>query len=233
MMSYWIRLINNLNWLQLFQKVSLFTQLINTSNNIIIKNGMKEIELSLITSIHHISHKIKQKMQMEEFGQPISLKLEWDQVVLTISITSQLDITTRLHLVLMFQRENISTHTLTTWLLVWLNNLTMVLLTSMMVLQLQPHKWHLMSPISSIICREELVTRDQIKWPECICLWPDLSYFIHSNISRPKHSIETYFQLDTKCTQLEMVSIINILRLDNKMDVPINSEDHSGLEKKN
>jgi len=48
-------------------------QLIIILNNIITKNGKKEIDKFLIEFIQHISHKIKLKMPTVVLGQPISL----------------------------------------------------------------------------------------------------------------------------------------------------------------
>jgi hypothetical protein len=62
----------------------------------------------MTTSTHLISHKIKQKMPMVVYGQPISLKSGLDQEESTIYITSWLDITSSLHMDLKYQKENTS-----------------------------------------------------------------------------------------------------------------------------
>jgi len=56
-----------------------FIQPIIILNNIIIKNGTKEIVWLMTESMHLITLKIKQKMLMDKFGLPISQNSEWDQ----------------------------------------------------------------------------------------------------------------------------------------------------------
>jgi len=124
---------------------------------------MKEIELYLIVFGQFTFLKIRLKMPTVEFGQLIFPKSEWDQVVSATFIILWLDIISRLHLELMFQKESILILTLITWLLVCQDNSMMVLLTTMMELQLQHHKWLMMLQISSSLCREELDTEDLIK----------------------------------------------------------------------
>jgi hypothetical protein len=79
MICYWIRCTNNFNLPVGLDNTSLFIQHINILSNIIIKNGMKEIDTFMITFMLHIFHKIKLKMQMAVYGQRISLKLDLDQ----------------------------------------------------------------------------------------------------------------------------------------------------------
>jgi hypothetical protein len=86
MIYYWIKYMNNLNLPVGSDNILLFIQRINTLNNIIIKNGMKEIDIFMIIFMHHIFHKIKQRMLTVEYGQLISSKLDSDQEELTIFI---------------------------------------------------------------------------------------------------------------------------------------------------
>jgi len=86
MIYYWIKYMNNLNLPVGSDNILLFIQHINTLNNIIIKNGMKEIDIFMIIFMHHIFHKIKQRMLTVEYGQLISSKLDSDQEELTIFI---------------------------------------------------------------------------------------------------------------------------------------------------
>jgi len=86
MIYYWIKYMNNLNLPVGSDNILLFIQRINTLNNIIIKNGMKEIDIFMIIFMHHIFHKIKLRMLTVEYGQLISSKLDSDQEELTIFI---------------------------------------------------------------------------------------------------------------------------------------------------
>jgi len=86
MIYYWIKYMNNLNLPVGSDNILLFIQHINTLNNIIIKNGMKEIDIFMIIFMHHIFHKIKLRMLTVEYGQLISSKLDSDQEELTIFI---------------------------------------------------------------------------------------------------------------------------------------------------
>lgn len=171
-------------------KVSQFIQLIITLNNTTIKNGMKEIELLVIVFGQFTFLKIKLKMPTVEFGQLISVKSEWDQVVSPIFIILWLVITTRLHSVPMYQKENISILILITWLLECQDNFMMVWSILMMVPQPQPHKWPMMLQISSLSCKEELVIEDLIRELEHTWFSLDSAYYFHSNTSKLKHIIE-------------------------------------------
>jgi hypothetical protein len=84
MIYYWTKYINNFNLPVGLDSILLFTQHINTLNNIIINNGMKETDIFTITFIHLTFHKIKPKTLTEVFGQQISSKLDSDQEELTI-----------------------------------------------------------------------------------------------------------------------------------------------------
>jgi len=86
MIYYWIKYMNNLNLPVGSDNILLFIQRINTLNNIIIKNGMKEIDIFMIIFMHHIFHKIKLRMLTVEYGQLISSKLDSGQEELIIFI---------------------------------------------------------------------------------------------------------------------------------------------------
>ena len=70
-----------------FLKTSLFILLITTSNNSIIKNGMKEIDTFMIIFTLPTFLRIKPKMRMGVSGLQISIKYVSDQEESTISIT--------------------------------------------------------------------------------------------------------------------------------------------------
>ena len=78
---------NNYNYPAGLGKISQFTLLITISNNITIKNGMKETDIFTTISILPISLKIRLKMLMAVSGPLISIKLDLDQEESTTSIT--------------------------------------------------------------------------------------------------------------------------------------------------
>jgi len=146
-----------------------FIQPIIILNNIIIKNGLKEIELLVTECIHPIIQLIRLRMLMVGFGQPIFQRSDLDQVVLIIFIIFQQVITLNHPMVLMFLKEKVSIHILIIWSSVCQDNFMMVLLILMMVLLHQLLKWLLMLQTSLHICKEELVIGDQINLLEYIC----------------------------------------------------------------
>ena len=152
---------SNSNWQHGLDRTLPFTQDIITSNNITIKNGIREIDTFMIISTHPTSHKIKAKMPMEESGHLTSLKLEWDLEESTISTTSWLATTSNHPMESMCPRENISIRIFfenvdisIIWLLVCLDNSMMDLLNMKMVHQLQLLRWLMMWLISLYSCKE-------------------------------------------------------------------------------
>jgi len=88
--------------------------------------------------------------------------------------------------------------------------------------------WLMMFLTSSVTCREELVTRDLINWSETTCSLLVLYSFGPSSTLRLELSIETSYLPVGKCTLLEMVFTITILKREVETVELTISEESSG-----
>jgi len=148
----------------------------------------------------------------------------------TMCIISWLDIIINLPMVWIFQKVNLSTHISITWLLECQDNFMMVWLIMMMEHQHQLHKWHMMSATSLLICKDVLALKSQISKLDITCWSPEFFCLCQSNTGKLEQHIETCCQWDMKCTLLEMVFIITILRREWEIQEQHNSEEECGHE---
>ena len=182
MTYFWTKSMNNCNWSLGSAKTLRFILPINTSNNIIIKNGIKEIDIFMIIFTQLISLKIKPKMLTAEFGPLTLLKSEWDQEESTIFTISWQAITLSLHMEWTYQKGKVSTPILITWLSVCQGNFKMECSISKTVHPLRPLKWLMTLRTLSVSFKEEADGEDLTNKSESGLFLQDWCYFCHLDI---------------------------------------------------
>ena len=228
MTYFWIRSTSSWNLPVGSANTSLFTPHINTSNNIIIKSGMKETDTSTTTSTHPTTLKIRPKTLTEVSGPLTSSKSGSGQEESTTFTTLWLAIISRPPTEWTFPKENTSTLTLITWSLVCPDNYMMVCLISKTVPLPPPLKWPMTSPTSSSLWTEEVVGLFPINKSESGCglllafCWSPSDTWTHTD------STETCSQPESKCTQSETHLVTSTGNQDSRALRPLTTETHTG-----